>query len=308
MRDRRYGSILALTPKGENGMQVQDIFREARVVVAGLALAVFGVATAHAQAKPPASDEWKFSVMPYLWLPSINGTLRYGPPATNGATPTVSMDNSSVLSDLDMAFMIMGVVQKGRWSIATDYLYADIGTSNSAIKNVNFNPGPGPINVFNTSLNLGTQSDLKASMWTLVGGYEVVQEPKATLSVIGGFRYLDITATTNWRLGATVNSPVGGLTLATTGGISQSDELWDAVVGVRGRLKLGEGNWFAPYYLDAGAGDAKFTWQGMAGIGYSFRWGEVVLAYRYLTYEQSGNKLIEDLTLQGFGLGVNFRF
>jgi hypothetical protein len=69
-----------------------------------------------------------------------------------------------------------------------------------------------------------------------------------------------------------------------------------------------EGNWFAPYYADVGGGDSKLTWQAMAGVGYAYKWGDVVLAYRYLSYEQGGNKLLEDVNLGGFALGVNFRF
>jgi hypothetical protein len=63
-----------------------------------------------------------------------------------------------------------------------------------------------------------------------------------------------------------------------------------------------------PYYLDAGAGNSTLTWQSVLGVGHAFKWGEVILAYRYLSYEQSSNKLIEDLSFGGFALGVNFRF
>lgn len=46
----------------------------------------------------------------------------------------------------------------------------------------------------------------------------------------------------------------------------------------------------------------------MLGIGHAYKRGDITFAYRYLSYEQGGNKLIEDLNLGGFGLGVNFRF
>jgi len=63
-----------------------------------------------------------------------------------------------------------------------------------------------------------------------------------------------------------------------------------------------------PYYLDAGAGDSTLTWQAMLGVGHAFKWGEVIFAYRYLSYQQESNSLIEDMTFQGFGLALNFRF
>jgi hypothetical protein len=45
----------------------------------------------------------------------------------------------------------------------------------------------------------------------------------------------------------------------------------------------------------------------MLGVGYAFKWGDVIFAYRQLSYDQAG-KLVEDLNIRGFGVGVNIRF
>jgi hypothetical protein len=277
----------------------------AAIVVVLAALALLAPVRAYAQA---AGDRWTFSLMPYLWLPGMDGTLRYGPPASGGASPNVSVDADTLVGALDMAFMITGEARKGRWLIATDVIYLDLSSDSSSVNSIDFNPGSGPVNISNTALDAGTQTNLKGTVWTLVGGYAAVQDPRATLDVIGGFRYFGLKATSNWQLSATVAGPGGAQTFARTGSVTKSDDLWDAIVGVKGRVKLGDGNWFMPYYLDAGAGDSTLTWQGMLGVGHAFKWGEVVFAYRYLSYEQGGNKLIEDLSFGGFGLGVNFRF
>jgi hypothetical protein len=187
-------------------------------------------------------------------------------------------------------------------------IYLDLSSDTSAVKSIDFNPGSGPVNISNTALDAGTQTQVKGTVWTLVGGYAAVQDPRAILDVIGGFRYFGLEATTNWQLSATVTGPLGAQTFTRTGSVTKSEDLWDAIVGIRGRVKLGEGNWFMPYYLDAGAGDSTLTWQSVLGVGHAFKWGEVIFAYRYLSYEQGGNKLIEDLSFGGFGLGVNFRF
>jgi hypothetical protein len=276
------------------------------VIVATLAPLLFLVSL-HANAQA-AAEKWSFSVMPYLWLPSMDGTLRYGPPAAGGASPNVSVDADTLLGALDMAFMLNAEARKGRWLIATDVIYLDLSSDSSAVKSIDFNPGSGPVNISNTALDTGTQTNLKGTVWTLVGGYAAVQDPSATLDVIGGFRYFGLKATTNWQLSATVSGPGGAQTFARTGSVTKSQDLWDAIVGVKGRVKLGQGNWFMPYYLDAGTGDSKLTWQSVLGVGHAFKWGEVIFAYRYLSYEQGGNKLIEDLSFGGFGLGVNFRF
>ena len=276
------------------------------VIVATVgALLLFAAFHANAQA---AAEKWSFSVMPYLWLPSMEGTLRYGPPAAGGASPNVSVDADTLLGALDMALMLSGEARKGRWLVATDVIYLDLSSDTSAVRSIDFNTGSGPVNISNTALDAGTQTNLKGTVWTLVGGYAAVQDPRATLDVIGGFRYFGLKATSNWQLSAMVTGPGGAQTFARTGSVTKSDDLWDAIVGVKGRVKLGDGNWFMPYYLDAGAGDSTLTWQGVLGVGHAFKWGEVLLAYRYLSYEQGGNKLIEDLSFGGFGLGVNFRF
>ena len=253
-------------------------------------------------------DQWRFSVTPYLWLPSLEGNLRYGPPPAGGAAPKISVNAEDILSALDFTFMLSADARKGRWSIATDFMYLDLSADESGIKSVDFNPGPGPVNVTNTTLNLSTEVKFKGSIWTLVGGYSLVEEPHARLDLIGGFRYADLEPTTNWQLSAAVTGPVGTATFARTGSVTQSVSIWDAIVGVRGRFKLGDGNWFVPYHFDVGAGDSKLTWQGVIGVAYSYKWGDIGLVYRYLSYEQGGNKLIEDLKLSGPALGASFRF
>ena len=89
-------------------------------------------------------DQWRFSVTPYLWLPSLEGNLRYGPPPAGGAAPKISVNAEDILSALDFAFMLSADARKGRWSIATDFMYLDLSADESRVKSVDFNPGPGP--------------------------------------------------------------------------------------------------------------------------------------------------------------------
>ena len=54
--------------------------------------------------------------------------------------------------------------------------------------------------------------------------------------------------------------------------------MWDAIASVRGRVKLGSGNWFVPCYLDADGGSSTPTWH------------------------------LEDISFSGPALAVAFRF
>lgn len=177
-----------------------------------------------AAAQAPA-DRWTFSVMPYLWLPSVDGKLRYGPPPVNGGTANVSVDADTLLDNLDMALMIFGEARKGRWLIATDYIYLDFSKADSAVRSVDFNPGPGPINISTTGLNAGTQSSLTGWLWTLAGGYAAIQGPKATLDILGGLRLLSLEASTDWQLTAAVTGPAGTTNFARSGSVAKSEDI-----------------------------------------------------------------------------------
>lgn len=257
-------------------------------------LAGFAFGSLPAAAEPVAGDQWAFTVTPYLWLPNINGTLKFQLPNLN-ASAGVETGPNDYLENLDFVLMVSGEARKDKWSIFTDLVYLDFSKADSKVRSFDGT-------LVDASIDLGTQSSLTGGVWTLVGGYAVVQEPKATLDVIGGFRYLNIEASADWTLSA----PIGLLPPA--GSVSQSEDLWDAIVGVRGRVKLGDGNWSMPYYADVGTGSSELTWQAMVGVAYSWNWGDVGLVYRHLAYDMSDDKLLQDVEFSGPALGATFHF
>lgn len=276
------------------------------VALAGAALAA--PLRALAQADP---DPWKFSIMPYLWLPSVDGKLNYGPPSLGGGSASVSVDASTILDNLAFAAMVNGEARKGRWLIGTDLIYLDLNSGDSTVRNVVLNPGGGRINVSTGALNPSASTQLQGLVWTMVGGYAAIQEPRANLDLIGGFRYLGLETRTNWQLTAAIaGAGPGGATafFPASGSSEQRENVWAAIVGGKGRAKLGQSDWFVNYYADIGGWSSLFTWQGALGIGYAFKWGDVLFDYRYLYYSQSGDKLIDNMSFGGFALGVNFRF
>jgi hypothetical protein len=133
-----------------------------RAAFAGPLIVLALLAPMRASAQAPA-DKWSYSIMPYLWLPSMDGTLRYGSPAAGGASPIVSVDADTLLGALDFALMISGEARKSRWLIATDLIYLDLSSDSSAVRSIDFNPGSGPVNVANTALDAGTQTKVKGT-------------------------------------------------------------------------------------------------------------------------------------------------
>ena len=258
----------------------------------------------HAEGPPPA-DRWNFAIQPYLWLPNLNGSLSYSIPPEGEGSANVDVSNNTILENLEFAFMFTAEARKGRWALVTDFIYLDVSGQESQVKSVNFS-GPGgrvevPVNV-SGSANVG----LKGAEWGLAGAYTVAGNEKTSLDVLLGFRYFGIEATTDWNLSADINN--GGQTFARTGSVKESDDLWDGIVGIRGRIGLGSGKWGIPYYLDVGTGSSSITWQGTAGIQYRWSWIDLSLMYRYLYYDMESGKLLQNVSFAGPALGVNFRF
>jgi hypothetical protein len=276
-------------------MQAVNLIRACAVAPVLLSASLCAVAQ-------PAADSWTFALTPYIWLPNVNGTLKYSPPPNNGA-PEVDTGPNNYLQNLSFALMLSGEARKGRWAIVSDLIYLDFNSEKSNVKDVNFG-GP-RVSTTGTS---SAQSSLKGLEWTLAGSYAMMQSPRGTLEVLGGLRYFHVEASSDWQLSATVSGPGGAQTFPASGNVSRRTDVVDGIVGVRGRVHWGESPWFTPYYLDVGGGSSNLTWQSLIGIGYGFKWGDVVLAYRTLYYDQSDDKLLQDFRFSGPSLGATFRF
>ena len=146
---------------------------------------------------------------------------------------------------------------------------------------------------------------MKAWITTFGAGYNVVDNEKATLDLVGGARYfwLDVDI----KLDLSIKGSGGRLNTSRKEKVSDSDHVWDGIVGVRGQINLNK-NWYLHYYADIGTGGSQSTWQAMAGVGYNFKWGDVLLAYRYLDYNFDSDFILDDLSISGPALGARFRF
>lgn len=231
------------------------------------------------------TDKWRNELTLYLWLPGIDGNLKYTLP---GDGSDLAIDPSSILDSLNMTFMGTFETRYNKWSFATDVIYLDLSND----KDISTSVGRVPVDV---------RADLSLEGWMLSGivGYDVVQTDRVRLAAIGGVRYFTLDTDTHLSL-----SGPGPLDPQTY--LSESTSLLDAIVGVRGSIML-SAHWFLPYYADIGAGDSELTYQLYSGIGYMFSWGDVRLGYRYLKYDQD-DKFLEDFEFYGFLMGVGFRF
>lgn len=243
--------------------------------------------------------QWHYSLTPYAWFPNINQRLQFNTPLGGGKRVDVEVKPDSYLSNLEFALMGTFEARKGDWALAMDLIYNDFSDQEGKIKTVR-----GPRGHESLPINVSLNVDIQALIWTGIGSYTLARSSAGTLDVFGGVRYLGLETSTDLSF----SGPDG--VLGRSGDTSDRINVWDGIVGVRGAMELGDGgDWFLPYYLDIGAGNySNWTWQGWTGIGYRFNWGDVVLAYRNLSYSMSGDKVVEDLRMAGPALGATFRW
>lgn len=268
--------------------------RLAAAPLAALAIAAAAPTPALAQAEAP----WKFQLSVYGWFPAISGDSSY-PVQTGGSNIDVSSED--VIDALKFAFMGSFEARKGKWGVWTDLVYADFGASKNGTRDFGIGRVQIPADV-SADLNL----DVKSWIWTLAGLYNLAETPQYTADLLLGTRYVDLSNELKW----TFNGDIGSLPLPGRSGSAKADlNNWDAIVGAKGRWMLGdEKRWFVPYYLDVGAGESKFTWQVLGGVGYRFDWGSVVASWRYLDYEFKSSSKVDSLSLNGPLVGVAFQW
>ena len=263
-------------------------------VAAALAIAAGAPVAAQAQA---ADDGWRFQADIYGWFPAIGGNTAV-PVQTGGANIDVSMGD--VIDALKFAFMGSFEARKGTWGLWTDLVYADFGASKSGSRDFTLGGGR-PVNV-----SADLQLDVKSWIWSFGGLYSLAETPQYKADLLFGARYIDISN----QLGWTFNGDISNLPLPGRSGSGAADlSNWDGVVGLKGRVYLGDDRrWFVPYYADIGTGQSKLTWQVNAGVGYRFDWGAVIASWRYLDYDFKSTAKVQDLSFSGPLIGVVFQW
>ena len=236
------------------------------------------------------AERWQFTGSLNLFMPSISGKTVFPPPADGGSS--VNLDSEQILEALQ--FTVMGSLEarKGRWGAFTDVVYINLGTNKDSTRSIGIGGSGLPVDV-----RADVNYDIEGWSWTLGGAWRAVQQPDLSLDLIAGARLLDI----NQKLDYTLTGNVGSIPLPDQSGARKSSlSNWDAVVGVKGRYRFGDSRkWFMPYYLDVGTGNSNYTTQAMAGVGYTFGWGEVVGAWRYLGYDMKSGQPLKDLSFSG---------
>jgi|JI10StandDraft_1071094.scaffolds.fasta_scaffold71104_2 hypothetical protein len=273
-------------------------FSLAALATAGAALAP---AISHAQAQPSAmaGEKWQTSLSIYAYLPSIGGTTNF-PTLPGNPSPSINVDSSTIIENLKMAFMGTLELHNGRWGAFTDVAYVDIGGNKSGARDF-------AVDGVSTNLTGDLSLDIKLTAWSLAGLYRIrTSDPAFTVDLLGGARMLTMQNTLGWSFtGAVGSHPLAGR----SGSTVVKDTLWDAIVGVKGTYTFGsERQWFIPYYFDIGTGQSSLTYQIAGGIGYKYKWGDLVGTWRYLDYNMKSGRAIESVNFNGPMISATWRW
>ena len=207
---------------------------------------------------PKISDEWRFSVSPYGWLPQVNTTVSNGGPGSSNAD--ISMNN--VLKNLKSGAMIAGEAHYGKWGVTADFANAALQKSGG----FHFSGDPQTVS---------GKATLQATLFDLAGTYNVLSSQDAYVDALLGVRWVGITSSVDFYSGS--NTLIASSSTPSTYGI----------VGFNSRYRIMDSNWFIPLYADAGTGGGPNhnTWQASAGVGVALsKMVDVSLTYRALGF------------------------
>ena len=285
-----------------------------RIVLAAAALGALACASpARAQvaslAPPPgAPSGWTFSLAPYAWLPTLSTTYSYTGPRGGTVTTNISAGIGDYISELNFATMLGGEARYGSFSVLTDLVYtnASITTSDSHLSSVNL--GSGPIYIPRAQ-QLSTGTRLAATIWSLAGGYTVLQGAWGNLDVLAGLRMLFLGSSSNYTLTNDILLPNRTIALSRSGSLTYSGAAPEGVGGITGRINIPGSRFYVPFYFDAGGGAVPLTWEIYTGIAYrAASWVDLSAGYRYLAFEDGGRSGIQKLDLGGAIIAADFRF
>lgn len=273
---------------------VQRAMRITTPVLTAVMLPAFATVVNGAEEK--SDDRWRFAITPYIWVPSLSGSMKLATP-TGFLSGNVDSDSGGLLENLQFFGMLDLQAQKDRWSLLADIMDVHFSDDNQTA----YFPG-----VLPGSAGWTAQAgwDLKALIFEFVGAYSVLRAENMNIDLLGGVRYARIDG----GVSLNITGPLPAWVLSRT--FSETENFIDPIVGFKGRYDLNK-KWYIPYYFDIGgfSVDSDLTLQAFAGIGYHFsNLFSMVLGYRYLYYDFSDSKLVEDVNLYGATLGVSFTF
>ena len=230
-----------------------------------------------------AESEWEFRLTPYLWFAGVDGDVSTLP---GQPVSPIKMSASDALKDTETSFMLIAEAKKQKQGVLLDLLYSDVQSDT----------------VLNPVFLLTMRSTSKSTLATGAYEYELYKTDRAAADAFGGLRYWKVDSKLSFGIGPGI---LGGLNI-------QNAESWvDPLVGVKGRITLGNSRFYAAGWVafgGFGVGSDHF-YDLSANIGY--QWSKAIgttLGYRMFDVKYKEGTFYYDVTQEGWALGLTWAF
>jgi hypothetical protein len=300
-----------------------EVCARSSIIATSLLVSVCSAGAADLPVKPAvafqpqsAAETWQFTVMPYFWAPSLNGTSSIrGRTADVDLTFLDMVERSQIPKDL---FGLMGYFEarKGPWSLFSDLAYFRISDSRSLFRERSLAPG------ISGQIAASAEGTVKMFIGEGVAAYEIARFGSpvvySAFDVYAGIRGWWQEGSASLAISARLNihdlEISGGRAIARSGDVSWVDPL----VGLRWRYQFAPDKQFVVRGDVGGFGvGSDMSWQAVALFDWEFcrtqnvAW-KAVVGYRALSvdYAQgSGRTLYRyDILQHGpiFGISATF--
>ncbi|KRE89087.1 hypothetical protein ASG87_05960 [Frateuria sp. Soil773] len=256
------------------------------IVWRGLAIAVLGILSSAASAQDATGGEWTFRIAPYLWGTAIDGNVAH---ARLPVDLHAGMSFGDVWDNLDLGAMGAFEARKGRYGVLADGMFANLFTTVYA-----------PI----AGASLPVRLKTRTATGLLAFQYGWIESDAGYLDLVAGVRVWSART----RLAYSIPVPVPPPVPRQYSG-SQQERWVDLQVGVKGRRMFPNGMFVGGWAL-AGSGESDLSTDVMLMAGYGVNDRLSVMAgYRWLSTDfRTSNGFKFDTTLQGPGIGLEYRF
>jgi len=244
-------------------------------------------------AEAQGSEDWQWTVAPYLWASDVGLDLTVNNDITIGG----DADFKDLLDKVDTVFMGHFEGRKGRWGMYLDMIYLDLSDSST----LSVGPG-GPI-----LGDLTADAGMKMKLYD-AGGIYRLREPGDDIQfdLLAGVRYVDVDVELDLVLPGPGMMPVDIRT-----GPSETD----LMLGAR-LIGFFADRWHWALRGDFSFGGTEGTYNGLATMGYTFgesRLFTLTAGYRYMSIEidgvtTRGNRTTAETTMSGPVVGFVFDF
>lgn len=272
---------------------VRAKYRSVKIVATLLAATTLPLAGACAEGVSPipdVTDNFRFSLTPYLWAAGITGNVYYD----NVQRAHTHISSNKVLSNLSIGGMLDGEVHYSRWGFMGNAVFAKLSHNGSKTKNLHDG----------AAATVDSTLDAWLGVYTLAGMYTAYASKSVYLDALAGVRWLNLNTKVQ------LDTTVAALGYNGDKTLYSSVHSSDAIAGFKGRVRLGESSFYVPFYLDAGGGSstAKFTSQQMVGVGYAFKDLDLTLSYSNLYYSLSKGHVSSYVNMSGPTIAATFNF